>query len=246
VKAFVEIRRLRAAEAVRGAARWVRGHKVAAGIAGGALVVAVAGGLAVAFDAVPDLELFAPPTLAEARASARANAKDADAQRELGHALFAAKHRGAGVAAYRSALSIDAGSADDRMIGNLLSTFGTRDQDVAEGVIWRNKLVGARERLEALVSSRSRGVRWGAVQTLDRLKVGARSNWETAYILDLEASSCDVKRRAVEKLGEIGTKRAVKALRAAKAADAKTDGWFSSPCLGDRLDDAERQIVARR
>lgn len=245
-KAFLEIRRMRLAEANRRASAWIRDHRRTALVAAALIVVGGAGTLAWAFDVLPDVALFSPQTLAEAKADARAHPTDADAQRALGHALFAAKRRSAGVAAYRAALSLDPGVGDDRMVENLVAAFGTRDQETAEAVIWKNQLRGAQERLEPLVRSRNRGVRWGAVQTLDRLKVGKLSNWETAYVLDLGSSSCDVKRRAVEKLGEIGTKRAVKALREAKAEDEKTDGWFSSPCLGDRLQDAERQILARR
>jgi hypothetical protein len=245
-RAFIAIRRLRAADALRSFGQWVRRRKLAASLAGAGIVLAIAGGVAFALDALPDLELLSPETLAEARAEAKEHPKDAGAQRDLGHALFAGKHRAAAVAAYRHALQLDAGIADERMIENLVSSFGTKEQEAAEAVIWKNGLVDAQPRLEPLVRSRSHGVRWGAVQTLDRLHKGTMANWETAYIVDLESSSCDVKRRAVAKLGGIGTQRAVKALRAAKAADEKTDGWFSSPCLGDRLEDAEKQILARR
>jgi hypothetical protein len=246
VKAFVEIRRLRVAEALRRTAGWVRRRKLAAAIVGLGLVLAVAGGLAFAFDALPSFGLFAPKNLAEARANTRTHPGDASAQRDLGHALFAAKHPGAAVAAYRKALALDAGIADDRMIDNLVALFGSREQDEAEALIWKNQLVGAQKGIEPLVGSRRYGVRWGAVQTLDRLKKGSKTNWETAYLLDLESPTCDVRRRAVEKLGAIGTRRAVRALHAAKAADEKTGGWFRSRCLGERLEVAEREILQRR
>lgn len=245
-KAFVEIRRLRLGDALKRLVAWVRRRKLVAGLAGLGVVVAIAGGLAFAFDALPDLDLFSPQTLAEARQGAREHPKDAGAQRELGHALFAAKHRAAGVAAYRHALVLDVGAADARMVDNLVASFGTREQEVAEALIWKNQLTGAQRGLEALVSSKRPGVRWGAVQTLDRLRKGTKANWETAYLLDLDSTSCDVRRRAVDKLGDIGTQRAVKALRAAKADDAKTGGLFRSRCLGDRLEDAEKQILARK
>ena len=44
----------------------------------------------------------------------------------------------------------------------------------------------------------------------------------------------------------IGTRRAVAALREAKAEDEKTGGWFKQRCLGDRVGDAEQKILARR
>lgn len=246
VKAFLEIRRLRGANALRDLGQRVRRHRLAAGIGGVAVALAVAGGIAFAFDALPDLDFSSPETVAEATRNVREHPSDAGAQRDLGHALFAAKRRAGGVAAYRHALTLDAGAGDERMVKNLLSCFGTPQQDAAEDVIWKHKVVDAQPGLEALVSSRRSGVRWGAVQTLDRLRKGTKANWETAYILDLDSPKCEVRRRAVDKLGDIGTQRAVKALRAAKADDEKTDGWFSSRCLGDRLQTAENQILARR
>lgn len=246
VKAFVEIQRLRASEALRRMIGWARRRKLAAAIAVLGIALAVAGGLAVAFDTMPSFGLFAPKNLAEARANTRTHPRDATAQRDLGHALFAARHPGAALAAYRKALALDAGIADDRMVENLVAAFGSKEQDEAEALIWKNQLGGAQKGLEALVGSRRSGVRWGAVQTLDRLKKGTRTNWETAYILDLESPTCDVRRRAVEKLGAIGTRRAVKALRAAKVGDEKTGGWFRDRCLGERLEVAEREILQRR
>ena len=89
-------------------------------------------------------------------------------------------------------------------------------------------------------------MQWGAVRTLDRLDRGSKGYWETAYIADLDSPNCDVRRTAVDKLGAIGTRRAVAALREAKAEDERTGGWFKSRCLGDRPDDAEQKILARR
>jgi HEAT repeat protein len=124
--------------------------------------------------------------------------------------------------------------------------FGGRDQRDAEALIWKNKLVAAEEGLQALTRSKVHRVRWGAVRTLDRLDKGSKAYWETAYILDLDSPECGVRRTAVEKLGAIGSRRAVAALREAKADDEKTGGFFRPRCLGDRLDDAEQRILARR
>lgn len=246
LKAFFAIRRLRAADGFRRLGAWARRRKLAASLAGLGILIAAGAGLAFAFDLLPDFDLSSPETVAEATRNVREHPKDGGAQRDLGHARFAAKKRAAGIAAYRQALALDAGAADDRMVKNLVACFGTPQQEAAEAVIWKNKLVGAQAGLEPLVSSRRPSVRWGAVQTLDRLKKGTKANWETAYILDLDSPTCEVRRRAVDKLGEMGTQRSLKALRGAKAEDEKTGGWFSSRCLGDRLEAAEKQILARR
>jgi hypothetical protein len=240
-KAFAEIRWLRAIG-------WIRRHRVVAATLGAAVVLGAAGAAYVAKEGVPevDLELLAPATVAEARAAVRAHPTDPALHRALGHALWAKGKRHAAVATYAKALSLDKGAADGELVDHLVASFGGKDQDAAEALIWKNKLVDAQAGLEPLVKSPKRKVRWGAVHTLDKLEKGTKANWETAYILDLDASDCDVRRNAVEKLGAIGTKRSVAALRSARSDDEKTGGWFKSRCLGDRLDDAEQKILARR
>jgi hypothetical protein len=247
-RAFLEIRRIRLADAARGLWQRVRRRPVLAGVVAAGVVVVAGLGAAVALDVLPDVELnpFAAASVADADAEARAHPDDAVAQRALGHALWAAKKRHSAVRAYGRALAVDATVADDELVAHLVASFGRRDQREAETLIWKNKLVAAEEGLKRLVSSKAHGVRWGAVRTLDRLDKGSKGYWETAYIADLDSPSCKVRRTAVEKLGAIGTRRALAALRETKADDAKTDGWFKSRCLGDRLDDAEQRILARR
>jgi len=248
-RAFLEIGRIRLADAARRLWRPVRRHPVLASLVAGAIVAVGAGGAAIAFDVVPDVvavNAFAPATVKTARADVRARPNDALAQRTLAHALWAAKKRHAAVRAYDRALGIDAGVADAETAANLVASFGSRDQREAEALIWKHKLVGAEDGLRTLVKSRAHGVRWGAVHTLDRLGKGTKGYWETAYILDLDSSQCETRRAAVEKLGAIGTRRAVAALRDAKTDDEKTGGWFRSRCLGERVDDAEQKILARR
>ncbi len=239
LKAFVTIRRIRL-EA------WVRRRPIAAAVVGLAVAVAVAAGVYVGMEGLPDIGPFSPSTVAEASKNVRSHPNDASARRDLGHSQWDAKKRHRALAAYGRALAMDRGVADDRMIANLVASFGGRDQHVAETLIWKYNLVAARPALETLVSSRHHSVRWGAVRTLDKLEKGTKKNWETAYILDLDSSDCDVRRTAVEKLGGIGTRRALSALREAKDKDEKTGGWFRSRCLGDRVNEAEQRILARK
>lgn len=247
-RAFLEIRRMRLAERARRLWQRARRRPAVAGLVAAGIVIVAALGAAVALDVLPDVDLnpFAPQSVAEARADARARPDDAAAQRNLGHALWAAKKRRAAVRAYGRALEVDASVADDQLVAHLLASFGGRDQREAEALIWKNKLVAAEEGLQALTRSKVHRVRWGAVRTLDRLEKGSKAYWETAYLLDLDSPECNVRRTAVEKLGAIGTRRAVAALRDAKADDERTGGWFRPRCLGDRLDDAEQRILARR
>jgi hypothetical protein len=241
LRAFLAIRRMRSSG-------WLRRRPVLAAVLGALVVLAAAGGAYVAKEGLPelDVEILAPRSVSDARAAVREHPADPGAHRALGHALWARSKRHAAVLSYGRALGLDASAADEELVTNLVASFGGKDQDLAETLIWKNKLVGAQSGLEALVKSPRRKVRWGAVHTLDKLEKGTRANWETAYILDLDSPDCDVRRNAVEKLGAIGTKRAVTALRAERDDDEKTGGWFRSRCLGDRLDDAEQKILARR
>ncbi len=251
LRAFLTIQRLRTIDRLRRTFGWFRNRPWLTAALVGVVAAGIGGYVYVDREgmpelSLPDVEIFAPKTVKEARAAVREHPGDAGAHRALGHVLWEKRKRHAALLSYARALGIDKGAADADMIQNLVASFGTRDQDLAEALIWKNKLVGAADGLDKLVKSPRRKVRWGAVHTLDKLEKGTRGNWETAYILDLDASDCDVRRNAVEKLGAIGTKRAVTALRAARADDEKTGGWFKSRCLGDRLEDAEQKILARR
>ena len=132
------------------------------------------------------------------------------------------------------------------MVANLVASFGTREQRDAEDAIVKHQVVASQGGLEALLASDRYGVRWGAVHTLDKLGKGSRANWESAYIADLGASDCRIRRTAVAKLGTIGTDRAVQALRTAKAQEKQGHAKAKAACLGDRVDKAERKILARR
>ena len=239
LKAFMVIRQIRISA-------WVHGSPVLAVTIVVALAAVGAAGGWVAANGLPDLPVFQPRTLSEAREAARAKPSDASVQRDLGHKLWDARRRRAALAAYGRALALDRAVADDRTVANLVACFGTSDQRTAEALIAKHQLVAAERPLQPLLRSKRHAVRWGAVHTLDRLGKGSKASWETAYLVDLESSDCDVRRQAVEKLGVIGSKRAVAALRAAKVQDEKTGGWFRSRCLGDRLDTAEQKILARR
>ncbi len=244
VKAFITIRRIRIEASARRAWEWARRRRLAVSLVAAAVLLVAGVGVAYEIDALPDV--FGPKTIADARQKARAHPTDAVAQRDLGHLLWSSRRRHAAVSAYGRALSIDPACADEKTAENLVAAFGTREQATAEAVIWKHKVVGAQKGLESLVRSRRHSVRWAAVHTLDKLEKGTKANWETAYILDLDSRDCDTRRRAVEKLGAIGSRRSVAALRSAKAEDAKTGGWFHQRCLGDRLEDAEQKILARR
>ena len=247
VKAAIAVARLRIADRGRRLRAAARRRPVLASLAAAAVALAMLVTAAVALDVeAPVIPGLSPQNVVTAREQAKAHPDDATAQRDLGHALWSAGKRKGAIAAYAKALAKDPSVADERLAANLVAAFGTKLQDRAQALLVRHHVKGAEKGLVALTHSPRRSVRWGAVHTLDRMDVGTKRNWENAYVADLDAPSCDVRRAAVEKLGEIGSPRAVAALRSAHAADEKTGGFLKPRCLGGRLDDAEQRILARR
>jgi tetratricopeptide (TPR) repeat protein len=214
-------------------------------LAAGAVLL-MAAGFWLGFEGLPDWAPFAPKTFQEVARAARERPSDAVAQRELGHAQFAAGRRARALRSYDRALSLDSGVADDRLIGNAVATFGRKEQPRAEGLIAKHQLAAAAKGLDPLTRSRRYAVRWGAVRTLRKLGKDSRSAYVHAYVADLSSEDCDVRRRAMEKLGQVGDRSALSAVRRAKEEDRKTGGWFRQTCLGDREEATEKAILARR
>lgn len=211
-----------------------------------AAVAAAAGVAFLAIEGLPDWTPFAPKTFADVARQARENPRDAAAQRDLGHAQWAAGRRSRALASYARALAVDAGSADDRLVEHAVAAFGRPEQEKAEAIIARHKLTGAAKGLEPLTKSPRYSLRWGALRTLQKLGKDSRAGYVNVYVADLASPDCDVRRRAVDKLGMLGDRSSLAAIRRAKAEDEKTGGWFRGTCLGDREETAEKAILARR
>lgn len=215
-------------------------------IVGGAITAAIAG--------MPDWEVLddvretvlAKPTLAELRKKAKSDPKNSALQVELGHAHFEAGNRAAAVRAYARALSLDPQSATGRMIDNLVACFRTREQSAAAALIGRHKLTDAESKLDDLTRDKRASVRWGAIRTLEKLGKASRVDYVNVYLIDLESAECNVRRNAVGKLGELGDKRTISHLRAAGKKDEKDTPWYAASCLGSRVEDAEKRILARK
>jgi hypothetical protein len=211
-----------------------------------AAVAVVGGGTWLAVEGLPDWAPFSPKTFAEIARHARENPRDAGAQRDLGHAQWDAGRRARALASYGRALALDAGAADDRLVEHAVASFGRAEQEKAAALIGKYKLTAAARGLGPLTRSPRHAVRWGALRTLQKLGKDARSFYVNVYAADLTSSDCDVRRHAVERLGMLGDRSALAAIRKAKAEDEKTDGWFRGTCLGDREEKAEKAILARR
>ena len=66
------------------------------------------------------------------------------------------------------------------------------------------------------------------------------------WVADLSEENCDVRRHAVDKLGELGDKRAINVLKVAGKKDGEKTSWWQFSCLGTRPGDAEKKILAHR
>ncbi len=217
-------------------------------ICAGCLLVAVAAfGLTRVMFPNSAEELAAEKSLAELKGEVAEDPKDATSQVALGHAYFMKDQKRAGLRAYERALALDEKSADDQMLKNLVSCFGYKvEQPEAAVLIVRHKLAGVEPHLDDLAKHERYLVRWGAINTLEKLGKDQRVDHVAALKLDLAEKDCKIRRRAVEELGKIGDRRSLDAIRAAKKKDDDDTSWYESSCLGDRAKNAEKQILARK
>ncbi len=211
-----------------------------------AVLALVAAGTWLAIEGLPDWAPLSPKTFAEIARHAQENPRDAAAQRDLGHAQWDAGRRTRAFASYGRALALDGGAADDRLVEHAVASFGRAEQEKAEALIGKHKLADAAKGLEPFTKSPRHAVRWGALRTLQKLGKDARPLYVNVYTADLGSADCDVRRRAMERLGMLGDRSALAAIRKAKAEDEKSGGWFRGTCLGDREEKAEKAILARR
>lgn len=229
-----------------------RSPKLSIGIAVGAVVLVAAGAVAVMgmpdWEALDDMKatVGAKPTLAELAQKAKAEPKNAEAQVELGHAQFEAGQRGPALRSYDRALQLDKSVASSRMIDNLIACFSEKEENAAQAIISTYKLVDAEDQLRTLTSHKQWSTRTAALKALDKLDKAKPSDSLRVYALDLQTNDCEVKRRAVAKLGELGDKRALDDIRNAKKKEAEETPWYAFSCLGGRADDAEAKILASR
>lgn len=230
-------------------AKWRKSRGFWFGVGAAVLVAGV--GAMVAFDAVPevvdDLHIaIADPSPAELREHLKKDPNDAGTRVALAHSLYAAKKRAAALREYDRALTKDKAAADAKLLENLVATFGKKEQGDAASIIVRHKLVDVEPKLDDLAKHPSYKVRWGALQTLERIGKASRADFVTAWIKDLDVKKCEIRQAAVENLGKEGDKRAIEAIRVAHKKDRESTPWFAGTCLGNRAEEAEKKILAAR
>jgi hypothetical protein len=226
--------------------RW----KLSLGIGVG--VLAVAGVVtAVAMNGAPDSRVLDAmnglnPSLPELQKMVSKDPKNARLQLALGHAYFDHGQFSSAVVRYDTALVLDKSLASQRIADNLVTRYGTKDHAAAYATIVKFHLTDAEDGLRKLVPDKRNVVRTGAVATLDKLGKATKEDWHTMWLLDLKDEDCEVRRNAVERLGEFGDKTALAALKAADKKDEDGTAWYQFSCLGDRPEEAVEKISARK
>jgi tetratricopeptide (TPR) repeat protein len=205
--------------------------------------IVVAGGVILGRKSIA--RLFAAQGVTELSDSANDDPKSPDRWLALGHALFQQGRHAEALQAYDRALSVDANVADEQLRTNVAACFGQKEQPAAAALIVQHQLRPMQPRLVQLSRSRVYRVRWGALNTLEKLGLASRVDYVGAWTRDLEVPDCEVRRRATEKLGAQGDLRSIAALRAAKHKDQESTPWYRRSCLGSRPADAEKSILGR-
>ena len=95
-------------------------------------------------------------------------------------------------------------------------------------------MVDLTPRLERLTDDGDYRVRWGAMSTLEKLGKTSKYDYRRALTADLDSPQCDVRRKATERLGELGDQHAIPSLRIAKKKDHDSTPWYKATCLGSR------------
>lgn len=186
------------------------------------------------------------PTLDDLKAAVAKDPKNAKAQLQLADALFEAGKREQALAGYDTALGLDPSLVNEKLANNLLACFGTAQQTTAYNVILHRNVIAAEAGLHKLATDKRHVVRINAVAALDKLGKATKDDWMTLWVADTKEDSCEIRRNAVEKLGEFGDRRALAAIRAANKRDDDQTHWYQLTCLRSRPEDAEKKILARR
>lgn len=233
---------MRAKELGRGAVAGVRRRPWVSGFVALAVIMLVSGLFLRA--KIERMFVRSAPTVAELQKDATTTNSPAQ-WRALGHAEFAKGHVLAALKAYDRALSLDHAAVDEPMRTNLAAAYYGKAQPAAQELIVRYKLVDLTPRLERLTDDGDSRVRWGAMSTLEKLGKTSKYDYRRALTADLESPQCEVRRKAIERLGELGDQHAIPTLRLAKKKDHDATPWYKATCLGSRPDKAEKQILTK-
>jgi hypothetical protein len=213
---------------------------------------AITAGVALAIAAVATIVALGPgelveqvmpaPSLDELKGRVAAAPKNAELQRDLAHAYFAAGKRQTALKTYEIALALDKSVADDTLIKDLASCFDKAERSTALRLLGQYKVVAAETTVLPLTKDKHRSARWEAVRTLEKMGRAGRIDYKWLFEKDLSSADCATKKRSVDGLIKIGDKSSLAAIRAAVKKDDEDTSFFSSACLEELGEEAEKKL----
>jgi HEAT repeat protein len=213
------------------------------GIAVGVAIAIAGAGVVLAIGPGEIIEQLTPePDLEGLKRRASAEPKNAEVQRELAHAYFAAGKRSTALKTYEKALALDKSIADDTLVGDLAACFDKPERGTALRLLGQYKVVAAESALVPLTKDKNRSARWEAVRTLEKMGRAGRIDYQWLFEQDLSNPDCATRKRAVSGLIKIGDKSSLAPIRAAVKKDDENTSFFSSACLEELGEEAEKKL----
>ncbi len=165
--------------------------------------------------------------------------KRADLALLLGEAYAQSGMRLRALSAYRQAMELNGGYRRDRdLVRRIVAmlahgeTAGEADELLAQ---MGEVSLGS---LQEATKSANSTLRWNAARVLRGM--GQEPDYVLLYILDLKHEDCFTRRKAAERLGGLGDKRAIPALQ-----EARQRSILANFCMFGALDDALKQLGSR-
>ncbi len=157
----------------------------------------------------------------------------------LGEAYVESGMRLRALSAYRQAMELDVSYRRDRdLVRRLVAMLAHGETAGEAGELLAQMRAVSLGSLEEATESADSALRWNAARVLRRM--GQEPDYILLYILDLKHEDCFTRKKAAERLGELGDKRAIPALQ-----EARQRSILANFCMFGALDDALRRLGSR-
>lgn len=165
--------------------------------------------------------------------------KRADLALLLGEAYAQSGMRLRALSAYRQAMELDAAYRRDRdLVRRIVAMLAHGETAGEAGELLAQMGEVSLDPLQEATKSANSTLRWNAARVLRGM--GQEPDYVLLYILDLKHEDCFTRRRAAERLGGLGDKRAIPGLQ-----EARQRSILANFCMFGALDDALKQLGSR-
>ena len=124
----------------------------------------------------------------------------------------------------------DRSKVEERVLDGLAEDYGQGIELVTKKLLERLPETPVRSRFEELAEEPFSPRQWGALRYLDQLEAVKDADLVDGYIAALESKDCDIRGRAAERLGEIGDRDAVPALKRVREQPKKPGLFGAGDC----------------